>query len=399
MRKQAQLATITIVLLAASTAGGVYLWWQSTPQFALVEARKGYIEKESDKFNKYVDVAGVTTGFTEEIIFAPAEKTPKLTKLQRVIGLGALRAARTGIDNSLIFQIQKLVKKCPPKANLSQLVRQDKNESGAGDRATARSGDSAESVDGKHLCAASHDTADGVKPVESAGTANGGSAADQRAEKQTLGKVTEQVENVEHKPKGFATLVRMQWRKEKERLKHSTFERMSEFARKHPNTLINRIFAAPTGGRANAVKAILAECGFRASNFKKYRLEKRGSFVIAHLTFHSPRINDLVTVKFELERLRQGPFGRYRISRLVDFKSTLNRLNYDTDEQIQGLVAYGLQDLNGQTIASKAKAVIRELGESVRAAEEDNDDDDNDNHDVTSKSAMTKSADRSAVLK
>jgi hypothetical protein len=384
MRKQAQLATITIVLLAASTAGGVYLWWQSTPQFALVEARKGYTEKESNKFNKYVDVAGVTTGFTEEIIFVPAEKTPKLTKLQRVIGLGALHAARTGIDNSLIFQIQKLVKKCPAQDHAV---------------VSSSSSDSTESVDGKHLCAGSDDTADGVKPVELASTANGGTLADQKVEKQALGKVTEQVENVEHKPRGFATLVRMQWRKEKERLKHSTFERMSEFARKHPNTLINRIFAAPTGGRANAVKAILAECGFRASNFKKYKLEKRGSFVIAHLTFHSPRINDLVTVKLELERLRQGPFGRYRISRLVDFKSTLNRLNYNTDEQIQGLVAYGLQDLNGQTIASKAKAVMRELGESVRAAEEDSDDDDNDDREVNSKSAMTKSADRSAVLK
>jgi len=180
----------------------------------------------------------------------------------------------------------------------------------------------------------------------------------------------------------FGFLVRQQWRKEKQRLKSATFERMNQFARKHPDTLINRIFAAPTGHRANAVKEILAECGFKGKNFKKYLLEKKGTKVIAHLTFFSPRINDLVTVKLEMERLKQGPFGRYRISRLVDFKKTLTNLNYDTDQQIQGLVAYGLQDLNGMTIAGKAKEVMREIGESVNAAERAGaDDGDYDNDD------------------
>lgn len=378
MLKQAQLAGITIVLVAASTAGGAYLWWQSTPQYALIEARKGYLEKESQKFNKYVDVATLTTGFTEEIIFEPAERTGNLTKLQRVIGLGALHAARTGIDNSLIFQIQNLVRKSRPVAiaQIKPVVdpTRDACDKAADKviekkiaRADVRSGDNSSRT---------NDTANSEKDKNSDGIVNGSKSNDET--NGSVGDGEQRKPFWRSKPRGFGALVRLQWQKEKQRLKNATFERMSEFARKHPNSLINRIFAAPTGGRASAVKEILAECGFRASNFKKYQLEKKGTKVIAHLTFYSPRIKDLVTVKLELERIKQGLFGRYRISRLVDFKRTLNDLDYDTDSQIQGLVSYGLQDLNGQTIAGKAKEVMRAIDASVEDEQDDDDDDDGD---------------------
>jgi len=345
MLKQAQLIGTTVVLLVASTAGGAYLWWQSTPQFALLEARNGYLDKNRKKFNKYVDVATLTTEFTDELIFAPAEKTPNLSKLQRVIGLGAIRAARTGIDNSLIFQIQKLVNKPAPKPG-EPLVKEhdepDEEDAPKAGPAKTASSDSA-------------DTKNGGKTNGGAGGANDG------------------------RPFRFTSVVKSEWKKEKSRLKQAALERMSEFAKQHPDTIINRIFAAPVGGRANAVKQLLAECGFKGSNFKKYQLEHKGTRCIAHLTFMSPRINDLVTVKLEMERLNKGPFGRYRISRLVEFKKTLNHLKYDTDDQIHGLVAYGLQDLKGETLAAKAKAVLKSINESAAKADDDEDEDmDND---------------------
>ncbi len=409
MLKQAQLAGITIVLVVASTAGGAYLWFQSTPQFALVEARKGYLEKESKRFNKYVDVATLTTGFTEEIIFEPAERTPKLTKLQRVIGLGALHAARTAIDNSLIFQIQNLVNKdrqtkalAPIKPVVDPTIdNNDQDADGVLEKKIAKAnlkasaepvkedattgGDTSKATDEQNCAELPKQSepmasAEPVKPAEDQKVAQ-----DQTSVTADGGKKRRFWPS---RPKGFGSLVRMQWQKEKQRLKNATFTRMSEFARAHPNSLINRIFAAPTGRRANAVKEILAECGFRGKNFKKYQLEKKGSKVIAHLTFYSPRIKDLVTVKLELERLKQGPFGRYRISRLVDFKETLNDLDYDTDSQIQGLVAYGLQDLTGQTIAGKAKEVMR----AIDASTEDDDDDDDDD-DGSPNQKQTKKAD------
>lgn len=317
MLKQAQLIGTTCLLLVCTTAGAVYLWWQSTPQFALIEARRGYLDKESRKFNRFVDVASLTTAFTEEIVFEPAERTPNLTKLQRVVGLGALHAARTKIDNSLIFQIQRLVRKESPKS----MVPRDDDDDGKVKIAT--------------------DTTDDVT-LKSA-----------------------------HKKAKFSNIIRQEWKKEKERLKKATMDRMREFATLHPDTLINRIFCAPVGQRATAVKEILAECGFKSKNFRSYALEKKGTKFVATLTFLSPRINNLVNVKLELERLREGPFGRYRISRLVSFKQTLNHLNYDTDKQMQELVTYGLQDLNGQTLASKAKEVIKNIGSSAARLEKE----------------------------
>jgi hypothetical protein len=345
--KQVQLIGTTIILVAATTAGGAYLWWQSTPQFALLEARNGYLEKNRKKFNKYVDVATLTTGFTEELIFTPAEKTPKLTKLQRVIGLGALHAARTSIDNSLIFQIQKLVNK--PEVVVTTQSGVDETD------------DAADRPD------------DAVEKVTTTAITTTTSTTQPAAKDEPKDSVV-----VEPPRRKFTSLLRMAWKKEKARLKNLTFQRMAEFAKAHPDTIINRIFAAPVGGRANAVKNLLAECGFRGKNFKKYRLERKGSKCIAHLTFLSPRINDLVTVKLELERLHEGPFGRYRISRLIDFKRTLSGLNYDTDEQIQGLVAYGLQDLNGQTLADKAKEVFKDIGATASQLEAEDDDNDCD---------------------
>lgn len=360
--KQVQLIGTTIILVVATTAGGAYLWWQSTPQYALLEARNGFLEKNRKKFNKYVDVATLTTGFTEEIIFEPAEKTPKLTKLQRVVGLGALRAARNSIDNSLIFQIQKLVNQSKPLTTAHAAGAADDDDDTTNDAQTVTT----TKVKTTTSATSSGGTADGAKK-ETGGVDDGekgtGSAGDGA---------------VAAEPKRFTSLIRMAWRREKARLKDASFRRMSEFAKAHPHTLINRIFAAPVGGRANAVKQILAECGFKGRNFKKYQLEKRGSKCIAHLTFHSPRINDLVTVTLELEKLPEGPFGRYRISRLVDFKRTLNHLKYNTDDQIQGLVAYGLQELNGQTLAGKAKEVLRGLDQSASKLEADDEDDDFD---------------------
>lgn len=401
MLKQAQLAGITIVLVVASTAGGVYFWWQSTPQFALVEARKGYLQKESQRFNKYVDVATLTTGFTEEIIFEPAERTANLSKLQRIIGLGALHAARTGIDNSLIFQVQNLVRKDRQKAiaPIKPVI----------DPTQETCDQAADGVLEKKIALASPNGQGKTSANDSGATsgANGNATASGDNRDAINAKDGSTADGGERKgfwrarPKGFGSLVRMQWRKEKQRLKNATFDRMSEFARNHPNTLVNRIFAAPVGGRANAVKEILAECGFKGSNFKKYQLEKKGTKVIAHLTFYSPRIKDLVTVKLELERLKQGPFGRYRISRLVDFKRTLTDLNYDTDAQIQGLVAYGLQDLNGQTIAGKAKEVMRAIDASIGDDDEDgNDDDDSTSRlEPVSDKASSTEIDRSPVAK
>ena len=366
--KQVQLIGTTIIVVAATTAGGAYLYWQSTPQYALLEARNGFLEKNRKKFNKYVDVATVTTGFTEELIFAPAEKTPNLSKLQRIVGLGALRAARTNIDNSLIFQVQKLVN-APKVSAVAQSASAksdaDEDENGKEESGSATANgasDSKNSVDAKQATTVTTTTTTVTTAAPD---------ADPNALKGP--------KLIHPERKRFTSLIRMAWKKEKLRLKNLTFQRMAEFAKAHPNTIINRIFAAPIGGRANAIKQLLAECGFKGSNFKKCTFEQmKGSKVIAHVTFLSPRINDLVTIHLEMERLHQGPFGRYRISRLVNFKETLNHLKYDTDDQIQGLVAYGLQDLTGQTVAGKAREVLRDLEASAAQMAEDDDDEDCD---------------------
>lgn len=303
MQKQLLLFVISIVLVVASLAAVVYLWWQSTPQYALLQVRRAYREKDQDAFNKYVDVANLATSFSEEIIFGPAERTPGLTKLQRFIGLGTLKSTRLKIDNSLIYQIQRLVKDNQP----SQISNDDQ-------LSTTDSGD---------------------------------------------------LKYAPQPPPKLGHIISEEWQKEKKRLKEQVLQRMLEFARRTPEKIVHRIFAAPTGTRATAVKEIIAECGLTKDNFRSYNLEHIGPKAVAYLNFFSPRVKKIVAVKIELDRMRDGPLGSYRISRLVAPKDTLNELGFNTDEEVQSMLAYGLQDLNKDTLATSAKTVIKNISTSV----------------------------------
>ncbi len=303
MHKQLSLFVLSLIIVGASLAGVVFLWWQSTPQYCLLEVRRAYREKDQDDFNKYVDVANLVSSFSEEVLFNPAEKTPGLTKVQRMIGLSALEATRLKIDNSLIFQVQRLVK--------------EKDQ----DNLTSSNTDS--------------------------GTADDG------------------VRYAEPPPQKMTNVISQEWQKEKKRIKDHVYQRMLDFAGRCPEKIIYRVLAAPTGTRATAVKDIIAECGLVGKNFKRYKLEYIGPKVVAHLYFMSPRVNKEISLRLELERVREGPLGSYRVSRLIAFKDTLKELGYHTDEEVQSLLAYGLADLNKETLTSAAKTLIKNVGQSA----------------------------------
>ncbi|MBX9693960.1 MAG: hypothetical protein K2Z81_16365, partial [Cyanobacteria bacterium] len=66
------LLVITGILLAIVAGTGI-LWWRSTPEYCLKEAGKALFGHNPEKFNEFVDVTGLVTSFTDEIIFSPAD--------------------------------------------------------------------------------------------------------------------------------------------------------------------------------------------------------------------------------------------------------------------------------------------------------------------------------------
>lgn len=291
-------------MLIVPIAWGAMYWWRSTPEYCVMQAAQGLFGHDPSKFNRCVDVATLVSRFTEDVLHEPADKTPNLTKVQKTFGLGALKSARTVIDNKLICQLQNIVKYDATRPALAPESDEEYEES-------------------KLLI------------VSNAG------------------------------PKSFARALMEELKVEKTRLKEATLQKMLDYSYEHPKLVVSKILIASLTREKGGIKAILNDYGFKKANFKGHSLKRVGKDYICSLKFFSPHINDIVIVDMRLERPFNDQFGPYQITSFVDIKRSFKTLGEDTDGQIQGLVAYSLDGLTKDSIAQVAKAVIREVGERI----------------------------------
>lgn len=310
--RQARLLSFSFILMLGYLG---YLWWTTTPYHALREVRRSLAMHDQKAFNKYVDVAGIVTTFTDEIIFEPAKTTENLTKFQRVVGLGALGMARIPINNSMIFQIQKWVQ-------------------GRQGRKNDRKGKDNKTVDTPNSDIGSDFDEDDDDSVE-----------DEREEA---------LEAIEETP-SFKQVLSKEIKFEVDRLKNSSLDKMVEYARLHPDTLVNRIFVSPRGKRRNSFRRILGHYGFRRKNIKKVEINQAGDRYICILHFENPDSGLDIPVHFELRREGKDLLEHYRIKRILKVKETFALLGEDTDKQVQGLVSHGLEGLSFQSAMEETR--------------------------------------------
>lgn len=273
-----------------------------------MQAAQGLFGHDPSKFNKFVDVATLVSRFTEDVIHEPSDKTPNLTKVQRTVGLGAVKSARTFIDNKLICQLQNIVKYDSTRPELAREPQED--------------GD------------------------EKAVVVNGSG------------------------PKSFARALMDKLKEEKTRFKEATLRKMLDYSYEHPKLVVSKILIASLTREKGGIKAILNDYGFKKANYKGHALKRVGKDYICSLKFFSPKINDLVVVDVRLERPFYDQFGPYQITGFVNIKRSFLTLGEDTDKQIQGLVAYSFDGLTKESIAQVAKDVIRDVGEKIEKSEE-----------------------------
>ncbi|MEZ4533634.1 MAG: hypothetical protein R3D26_01285 [Cyanobacteriota/Melainabacteria group bacterium] len=310
--KQGRLLSFSFILMLGYLG---YLWWTTTPYHALREVRRSLAMHDQKAFNKYVDVAGIVTTFTDEIIFEPAKTTENLTKFQRVVGLGALGMARIPINNSMIFQIQKWVQGRQGRKNHRK--GKDKN------------------------------TADTPNP-------DIGTDFDEDDEDLVEDEREEALEALEEAP-SFKQVLSKEIKFEVDRLKNSSLDKMVEYARLHPDTLVNRIFVSPRGKRRNSFRRILGHYGFRRKNIKQVEINQAGDRYICILHFQNPDSGLDVPVHFELRREGKDLLDHYRVKRILKVKETFALLGEDTDKQVQGLVSHGLEGLSFQSAVEETR--------------------------------------------
>ncbi|MCA9800964.1 MAG: hypothetical protein KC777_03205 [Cyanobacteria bacterium HKST-UBA02] len=295
-------------LILALTAGTGYLWWTTTPQFALTQIRDSIKSRDPKTFNQFVDVAQVVTCFTDEVIFSPAERTRNLTRFQRAVGLGAFRIAKVSIDNALIFQIQKWISEKPVDPSSIEL---ESEQPGSPDQA----------------------------------------------------------EVPENAP--ISSILRDELKLEKERLKERTYRKMVEYAATQPDTLVHRIFVAPEGGHRNTVRKIFRDYGFQKKNLKKVDLNMVGEKCLCTLHFDCPVSGRLVPVTFELLRDNTSPLSRFRVTRLIRANETFAAAGEDADQQVQGLVAHGLAGVTFSGVLKETKSIFMRVTDRAANALED----------------------------
>lgn len=300
------LPLLATLMLIVPIAWGAIFWWHSTPEYCVMQAAQGLFGHDPRKFNRFVDVVSVVSGFTEEIIHEPADKTPSLTKVQKTFGLGALKSARTVIDNKIVFQLQNIVKYDESRPTLAREPQED-------DKAVV---------------------------VNACG------------------------------PKSFARALMEELKEEKTRFKEATLRKMLDYSYAHPKLVVSKILIASLTREKGGVKAILNDYGFKKANYKGHTLKRIGRDYICSLKFFSPHINDFVIVDMRLERPFYDQFGPYQITSFVNIKRSFKTLGEDTDGQIQGLIAYSFDGITKDSIAQAAKDVIRDVGQKIDKSEE-----------------------------
>lgn len=304
------IAMVCVGLILAGAAWAGYLWWTTTPQFALSQIRDSIKTRDAKTFNKFVDVAQLVTRFTDDVIFVPAERTKNLTRFQRAVGLGAFRIAKVSIDNALIFQIQKWISEKPVDAGS---LEPENERPDPPDRA----------------------------------------------------------EVPENPP--ISSILRDELKLEKERLKERTYRRMVEYAVTQPDTLVHRIFVAPEGGHRNTVRKIFRDYGFQKKNLKKVDLNMvgGGGKCLCTLHFECPVSGKLVPVTFELLRDNTNPLSRFRVTRLIRADETFAAAGEDADQQVQGLVAHGLAGVTFSGVIKETKSIFMRVTDRAASAGED----------------------------
>lgn len=269
--------------------------------------------RDSVTFNRYVDIAGTVTTFTDDVIFEPARETDGLSKFQVVVGLGALDVARIPINNRLIYQIQKWIRERPKK----------------------------EAEEGE-VCR--------TKPVKDK------TPTIAELDEENKGKLKDIEES-----ESFSNILQNELKNEKERLIKETFNKMVDYADDYPDTLVNKIFVDAYKNKTTTFRQIMRSYGFTKKNLKKVDIKPMGEICLCILHYYCPITEMDVPVTFELKKDYDSTLPYYRIVRLINAKETFFLLGENTDEQVKGLVKAGLTGLSFKSALDETKQLLKRI--------------------------------------
>ncbi len=341
-RKRVLIISLSVLVSLMVFGAAFMTWWIHTPLYALQQAGFAIVQHQPKQFQEVVDVETIVTLLTEEVLYTPAVQTPGLSEFQRYVASGAIVTLREKIDNALINKIDSWVSKSKAYRSDESPLHPPLRTVYAPHRfiqADAYNIEYATADDNNEL--AVEDGYSEMEPYIVPVADQGG--LDWRGLARTVGK---------------------ELKTEQEDVKHLVARRMYEYAYAHQDTFVGRIFSNPRQERARFMKSLVTEYGFQPSNFKKLYLHRDQEKEICTAEFFCPKRNALVPISVELIPIDPSALlSKWRIVRIWKPKDTLRALGEDTDQQIQEMVAYSLQDVTSRNAWQRTGNLLKRIGE------------------------------------
>ncbi|MCC7528870.1 MAG: hypothetical protein IT342_10125 [Candidatus Melainabacteria bacterium] len=288
-----------------------YLYWITTPLYALQEAGIAAARHDLTAFEKRVDIDAFVDNLIDELLVTPAKTTPDLTSLQRETGNEAVAFAKGTLRGQLINTIRRSIGGFASK-------------------------------EGRFT---------GYHPSFGADAAIAGNNSDM------------------HDVQGFIRAAGKELGREAGKLKNETYVRLTACARQQPKTITGKLLGSPPQIVGFQAKLLLAEYGFTKDNFKglagcETKTDEQGNTSSqAGFKFYSPKAGKEIVVQLGL--YKNSYFGDWKVYKIANLPELMMSLNEDYEYQVHSLMTCALHGVTSQAVNDEVRGLTDRIKKNV----------------------------------
>ena len=309
-----RIAVFILVGLILLSLGG-YLYWISTPFYALQQAGIAAVRHDLETFETYIDVPEFVDNLLDDLLVKPAQTTPGLTSLQMETGRETVTLAKATLKDQLINKIRNSIS----GGNLQEGRYSSFSDFGP-DAAVAQ------------VPIAQSKASDLQGIFRAAGTELGHEAG---------------------------------------KLKNETYVRLTQCARQQPKTLTGKLLGSPPQVVGFTAKLLIDEYGFTKDNFRgpagcTSKTDDKGySRATAGFKFYSPKAGKEITVDIGL--YQTSMFGGWRVYCIENIPNLMMQLNEDYEYQVHSLMACTLAGVTERAVNDEVRGLTDRIRKRIDA--------------------------------
>ena len=294
---------------------GGYLYWITTPLYALQSAGVAAARHDLEGFERHVNIEELVSNLLDDLLVKPSKSTPGLSGIQREAGNQIVGATKAALQMQLINMIKKSI------------------------------GNSS-SQEGRYT---------GHRTTYGADAAIAGPLPSSR------------------EVSGFFRAAGNELGREAGKLKNETQLRLVACARQQPKTITGKLLGAPPQIVAFQAKLLVDEYGFTKDNFRgitdvRYTKDSQGyNRAEVGVKFQSPKAGKEIAV--QLEMYQQNMFGDWSIFRVSNLPELMMSLGEDYEYQIHSLMTCSLAGVSEQSVRDEVGGLTRRIKEHPGAQE------------------------------